>query len=336
MLASAAWGLPAPDDPSVGQVAELPEVVVYPEDRPMLYMLGYVREYSTLSTLTDTVFLFREKMVDFMLPGRKVKKDKGWRAPRLLASRSCYRFTDSRGLDSVSDSYGAHFSWSDWIELPAGVDIASLPPAAPAGRRSPVFSCVRNGDDVSLTADLLADSANRRWAESFSRQYLDRLDFDNATVSCRYEDVTGDLLSPSQLSAYTLHVKSEGRGYDLSRSFRGLGPVHVETRAELYFADKRYMTLKEARSLEKKPPLMAAADICAPSEAPAVSSSVNSLMARVDGIDRDRIRLAVVPDSRLAGIADLFKTRRNTWQQFWDMICPPTYNVNTSTYPGGR
>lgn len=336
MLASAAWGLPAPDDPSVGQVAELPEVVVYPEDRPMLYMLGYVREYSTLSTLTDTVFLFREKMVDFMLPGRKVKKDRGWRSPRLLASRSCYRFTDSRGLDSVSDSFGAHFSWSDWIELPAGVDMRSLSSGVPAAAHPSVFSCVRSGDDVSLTADLLADSTNRRWAESFSRQYLDRLDFDDAVVTCRYEDVEGDMLFPSQLSAYMLHVRSLGRGYDMSRSFRGLGPVRVETRAELYFADKRYITLKEARSLEKKPPLMAVSDIIAPACAPAVSSAVNTLVARVDGIDRDRIRLAVVPDSRLAGIDDLFKTRRNSWQQFWDMICPPRYSVNTTTYPGVR
>lgn len=56
----------------------------------------------------------------------------------------------------------------------------------------------------------------------------------------------------------------------------------------------------------------------------------------MDGIDRDRIRLAVVPDSRLAGIDDLFKTRRNSWQQFWDMICPPRYSVNTTTYPGVR
>ncbi len=49
-------------------VAELPEVVVDAKQRKMLHILAYAREYSTLSGYTDTVTMFREKMVDFMLP----------------------------------------------------------------------------------------------------------------------------------------------------------------------------------------------------------------------------------------------------------------------------
>lgn len=71
-------------------------------------MLAYVREYSTLSTYSDTVTLFREKMVDFMIvPDRKMKF-RGWTSPRLLTSRSYYRFTDGEGLDSVSDRFNNH------------------------------------------------------------------------------------------------------------------------------------------------------------------------------------------------------------------------------------
>ena len=48
-------------------IPELPEVLVETRARKVLHMLAYVREYSTLSTYSDTVTLFREKMVDFMI-----------------------------------------------------------------------------------------------------------------------------------------------------------------------------------------------------------------------------------------------------------------------------
>ena len=50
---------------------DLPEVVVESRDHKVLHMLAYVREYSTLTTYTDTIFLFREKMVDYMMPQGK-------------------------------------------------------------------------------------------------------------------------------------------------------------------------------------------------------------------------------------------------------------------------
>lgn len=41
--------------------ATLPEVVIESRQHKLLHLLAYVREYSTLTTYTDTVFLFREK-----------------------------------------------------------------------------------------------------------------------------------------------------------------------------------------------------------------------------------------------------------------------------------
>ena len=95
---------------------DLQEVVVSGRQQKVLHILGYVREYSTLTTYSDTVFLFREKMVDFMLtPGKKIRF-KGWSNPRVLKSKSYYRFTNAEGLDSVSSEGNYHFSWSDWID----------------------------------------------------------------------------------------------------------------------------------------------------------------------------------------------------------------------------
>lgn len=318
--------------------SELPEVVVYPQDRPVLHMLGYVREYSTLSTYSDTVFLYREKAVDFMLPSsRAAKSFTGWTAPRVLASRSCYRFTDIHGLDSVSDSFGAHFSWSDWIELPAPARLpAILAGPCRGSSATPSLAWRRDSCDVSVRADALAETLGRSWAPSLTAACAGWVDFGRISVECRFTDVDGETVEPSQLASYTLHVESEGRGRDLSRMFRGLGQVRVETRAELYITDRRHIPLKEARRLGKHPPRLADSDIAAPDGTPPPGAGIDALVARVSGIDRDLIRRELVPDSRLAGIDDLFKTRRNTWQQFWDMICPPRYSINVTAAPSTR
>lgn len=42
-------------------ISDLPEIVVESRQHSLLHMLAYVREYSTLTTYTDTIFLFREK-----------------------------------------------------------------------------------------------------------------------------------------------------------------------------------------------------------------------------------------------------------------------------------
>ena len=90
-------------------MTELPEMVVESGKRRVLHMLAYVREYSTLSSYGDTVLLFREKMVDYMFVPDKKMRFKGWTIPRILKTKSYYRFTDGQGLDSVSDYCGRYF-----------------------------------------------------------------------------------------------------------------------------------------------------------------------------------------------------------------------------------
>ena len=60
-----------------GTEYELPEVLVESKKHQVLHMIGYVREYSTLTTYSDTVMLFREKTVDFMVPVGREKRCRG-------------------------------------------------------------------------------------------------------------------------------------------------------------------------------------------------------------------------------------------------------------------
>lgn len=59
---------------------ELSEMVVQPEDRPVLKLRCYIREYTTAAYGTDTLQLFGEYMSDYFLPAKKVK---GFKLTRL-------------------------------------------------------------------------------------------------------------------------------------------------------------------------------------------------------------------------------------------------------------
>lgn len=325
------------------QSIELPEVVVNPKDRQVLHMLGYVREYSTLTTYRDTVFLFREKTVDFMVPVRNEKRFKGWRYPRVLASKSYYRFTDSGGRDSVSDCFGGHFSWSDWVGLPPrGMRLSDVCRSSGVvvdtvrGRRGAFLVWRRDTSSVKLRVDVLADTASRYWAERLVDFHMGSTDFYRVRIDYDFEDVDGDTILPDNLSMYAFSIESSGRGERLPHVFRSEGPLYVETRAEVYLIDKEYMSVSDARKWEKEPPSVEEVGILVPSGAGVLPDEIRTLVSRVDGIDRDLIRRRVIPDQRLAGFDDLFKTRLSPLEKILYLISPPRMQINTSITSGSR
>lgn len=319
-------------------IHELPAVTVYPLKKYAIHMLGYVREYATLSSYVDTIVLFREKKVDFLIPSAKAKNITGWYRPRLLASRSYYRFKNIHGLDSVSDSFRGHFSWSDWIELPPTARLSSALSEVESGidslsAHNNIISQIwtKQQDNVNVHVNILAGNNNRSWVAPIARAFMDDLDFSSMTLDCRYEDITGEILTPDLLSYYTLNLSSAGRGDALTHAFKTLGQVYIDSKVELYITDRTILSEKQARKLIKQE--VEDKSIIPPSDAGTLSPEVQSLVARVNGIDKDYLRRNIIPDSRLAGIEDLFKTRRNTWQKLWDLISPPRYQINTTTFP---
>ena len=291
-------------------IAELPEFVVESRKQRLLHMLAYVREYSTLTTYTDTVFLFREKMVDYMIPVGDKVKFKGWTTPRLLTSKSYYRFSNKNGLDSVSDSSRHHFSWSDWLSLapemsmPGKLREKGFSTDTVFGRYSPTEIWVRDKDAVSVSVDILADSLSRKWVPDLSVFFHNRLDFDKFRIKYDYDGVEGDTLSYINMSGYSFNIDSNGRGHQMFRFNRYDEPFFVSTDAEVYILDKEYISVKEARRWYNRKFDIDEVGIYEPLEAPSLSSSIKTLVERVNSIDKDRIRLDFEPDQRLAGIHD--------------------------------
>lgn len=292
--------------------SELPEVVVSSSVPKALHILGYVREYSALTTYRDTVTMFREKMVDFMVPSDRHSKFKGWTLPRMLSSRSYYQFRNDEGLDSVSATFPGHFSWSDWVGVTA--DATPLP-ASLLGLENATDTlrgkwCVRrlwrkSGDRVYLDADILSDTLNFRFVPHLVA-FIDRKDIDFRRLDVRYifDNCDGKEATADNLSAMSFNIESKGRGRNLERLFHSHGPAYVDSYVELYVIDKEYIPIKEAKKWES---FKAAGDvgILVPDGLPELPEPTRRLIARVENIDNAKARLNTKIDPRIGHLVVL-------------------------------
>lgn len=287
------------------EISELPEVLVETRRHRVLHMLAYVREYSTLSSYTDTVVLFREKMVDFMLPSDEKVRFKGWSTPRLLTCRSYYQFKNHKGLDSVSDESHHHFSWSDWIgvapeaTLPFGLRRKAIGNDTLLSKYSPAEIWTKENDRINVSVDVLADTTSRKWVPDLSGFFNKGLEFERFKIAYQYDNVTGDTVSALDLSNYSFNIESNGRGHKMFRFNRIDEPFFVNTNAEVYILDKEYISVKEAKKWAKRKFDIDEIGIYEPMEAPALSAATQDLIDRVNNIDKDIVRLDFTPDYRM-------------------------------------
>lgn len=298
-----------------GTEYELPEVLVESKKHQVLHMIGYVREYSTLTTYSDTVMLFREKTVDFMVPVGREKRCRGWTRPRVLASRSFYRFSNSEGLDSVSGHFGGYFSWADWIDISGGSEMPETlkgqerAEATVGGRHGPAAVWRRNGDDISLEIDILADERNARWAPGLYGFVKNGLDIRRMNLKYLFSGVGSDTILADDIACMSFSIESNGRGRNLNLFFRTSDPVYVDTYAEIYMTDKEYISVPEAKRWEKALPRNGGIGFFPPPDAPELQPAIRSIVERVEAIDYSALRLNEKPDSRYAG-KNLDKTQK--------------------------
>lgn len=289
------------------ETRNLPEVVVKSRDRQVLHLLGYVREYSSAASEYDTVTLFREKMVDFMIPSKKVSGFKGWNYPRVLAVRSCYRFSNFEGLDSVSDRFRHHFSWSDWVgicrdlEVPGRILDYSEREVSDTvfGRFSPSSVWRRTGDDLYVDIDVLSDTLNRRLVPELVSFMREGTEFTCLDIGYEFSSANGSSALPDDLMKFTFDIVSNGMGRGFQRIFQTKDPIVIRTYATVYIIDREYITKSEAKKWEKNPPRGEDLGICVPPEAPALDPATKRLVDRVEAIDISAIRLGEEPDPRL-------------------------------------
>lgn len=294
----------------------LPELKVVDKENKALHLLAYVREYSTLTTYTDTVDMYREKWCDFMLPSNKNSKFKGWLVPRTLNSKSYYHFSDCYGLDSVSDRFNNHFTWSDWVgvnrsmTVPAQINENETASHEVAGKYGNVVKWHRTNDKIRVEVDALADTSGRRWIPGLSRFFEQGVEFDLLKLDYRYEDFVGKEIEARDLQGFSINVESRGRGRDMFKFNHVDQPFFVTTYAEVFIVDKEVLSVKEAKRWQK----MSFSDIDFDGfltvDIPEVSEETGRLIARVNSIDHISKKLKIKPDPILVGI-DVTKKRKS-------------------------
>lgn len=287
-------------------ISELPEVVVEGRHTKVVHILAYVREYSTLSTYTDTIHMFREKMVDFMLPSDPKSRFRGWSHPRPLKIKSYYHFTNANGLDSVSDRCNQYFSWSDWIGMIPTIKIPSRISSKETcvdtifGKYSPTEIWKKSGDKFTININVLADSHGRRWVPNLSHFFnKEDTEFEHLRLKINYDDVIGNEVSPRDLNRYSFNIESRGRGRKMFQFNRVDEPFFVNTYVEVYILDKEFISVKDAKKWEKRDFTSEDIQIFEPSDAPELQPPTLALIDRVNQIDSIQVRLSLKPDLRL-------------------------------------
>ena len=287
------------------KIMELPEMTVDSRARRALHILAYVREYSTLTTYSDTIFMFRDKMVDFMLPTEDKGSYKGWRTPRVLTSNSYFHFTDYLGLDSVSDACNHHYSWSDWIGIAPSIAVPDVIKEKESGTEtirgkfSPTETWTKTPDRLTVDVDVLADTMSRKWVPALSAFFKHNLDFDMFKLRLNYADGGNPSLRPIDLTGYSFTIEATGRGRDVFMFDENNKRYFVRTYAEVYILDKKFIKVSEAKKLERQ--IFTDKDFAEymTADIPELSPEIATLIERVDNIDRDSLRIGVAPDQRL-------------------------------------
>lgn len=286
---------------------ELPEVKVDTRHRPILHLTGYIRELSTMSSSSDTLMLYREKWVDFMIPTGKEKRYQGWTDPRLLKTKSYYKWTDAWGRDSVSDRANHHFSWSDWVSLPKRMNFPALIAGSRLGtdtvmgRYSPTEIWRKDTAGVNVTVNVLADSTRRKWTPRLSGPLWRDTEFERLVMDYRFSDTDTFAVRPQNLDRLSCSIESMGRGHDMFMFKNYQDPIlYVSTYFDLTITDREYITVKDARRHEKDQ-MLAIQDAMMIFESERVprDSIITDLIARVNAIDHDSRRLGMELDSRV-------------------------------------
>ncbi len=290
----------------VENFAELPEVVVEAKQNKFLHILAYVREYSTLTSYSDTITMFREKMVDFMLPTNARDRFRGWRYPRVLNSQSYYHFTNSDGLDSVSDACNHHFTWSDWIgmvptrKIPDNIANKKIVIDTVFGKYGPTEIWNKDGSRLTLDINVMADTMSRKWVPNIT-YFLENenTDFEQLRLKLNYDNVISNEIGPLDLTGYSFNIESRGRGRGLFKFNRHDEPFYVNTYAEVYVIDKEFISSKEAKKWESHKFSSDEIEIFEPQEAPDLDTATLTLIERVNSINQENVRLSIMPDERL-------------------------------------
>lgn len=283
---------PAEDDEKMNQQEyELPEIVIRPGARPLLHLTGYMREVTSVLCSSDSVTIFKESVVDFLVPVEKTKI-KEWNKARELASKTYVRMSNSSGLDSVSTNHEYEFMlWGNRKSLiPSATKISDRIKGLDVvcdtvmGRYYPKIIWLKNGDITRWSGDALANEKNHittPWALKLFGLTTDVTEISENYVFNSPED---DFIRPADLKQVSITIDMLAKGKLYKKTFDSSSPVNVRNYMELYLTDREFLSEEEGKSLKKEIPIIDSSDILAPTNANPLHPAIIRTVERVNSL----------------------------------------------------
>ena len=283
---------PAEDDVKmIQQDYELPEIVISPGARPLLHLTGYMREITSVLSSSDSVTIFKESVVDFLVPVEKTKA-KGWKKARELASKTYVRMSDAAGLDSVSTSHEYEFMlWGyrkglipSSAKIPDKIKDTNVACDTIMGKYYPKIIWLKNGDVTRWYGDALANEKNHITTPWALKLFGLTTDVTEISENYVFDTPDGGFIRPTDLRQVSVTIDMLAKGTLFKKTFDSSSPVNVRTYMELYLTDREFLSVEEGKSLKNEIPSIESSDILAPANANPLHPAIMRTVERVNSL----------------------------------------------------
>lgn len=241
----------------------LPEIIVDEVSRNLLYLQVYVRDYVTIENSTDTVGQYSEQIVDYVIPIAKKTKFKGWKKPRVLATKKYKKIKKDRKQSSVDtltyndnpDKYSPGFSIAEKFTVPEQLLSGEQTEFIINGKYGPSEKWTALGNNYLYEIDHLADNKDHVFAPAFLK--LLGASASQTTNEANYKFEKGNkgvsvenLIEASQVWDIILQGKIFKKASGQKEDSK------MKSYSEMYVIDRAYLTAEEAKELKSNPPVI--------------------------------------------------------------------------------
>ncbi|MCH5247010.1 MAG: hypothetical protein J1E99_02520 [Muribaculaceae bacterium] len=239
---------------------DLPEVMIDAENRNLLWIKAYIRNYATRTTVEDTIMVFEEKIVDFVFPMSKKAKFKGWKKPRVLSTRR-YDWVSDGKRDTVlyKEGYdGKNYSYhlTDKFVLPEAMALGTSTFEIVPGKYSDKETWRKRGDTYFLELDGLADYKNHLKKPTVAKVLGFTMEMDQDDMTYKFIDNGKGEFSPEDILEATVvyHINLSGKA--IKFAYETKSDMDINGYGELFVIDRAYLTANEAKELKKDAPVI--------------------------------------------------------------------------------
>lgn len=255
--------------PDVGEVNlyestyVLPELVVDDKSRNLLYLQVFVREYTTGEDSNDTLGQYKEQIVDYVFPVAKKTKFKGWKKPRILATKNYKQIKKERKKQSVDtltyneekSKYTSDFSLTDKFVVPDPILSGEVKEYVVEGKYSPEEKWYVIGDNYIVEKDELSDYENHIYQPSILKLF--GASMAQTTNESRYKfDIGEKAPSIENLVEVTQQWDIILKGKLFKKMTEANDDTKLNHYSEMFVIDRAYLTAEEAKELKDNPPVI--------------------------------------------------------------------------------